>query len=139
VRSICFENCSLLDTQAGVIRADQHLLVEGDRIVRVSDRPLRAPGAQRVDVGGRTLMPGLIDAHVHVTITTLNLAAMERKPVTLVMHESRRILERMLARGPLQRRIMRNLKVYAGPEHPHEAQKPEVLDVAKLNSKNTRV
>ena len=45
---------------------------------------------------------------------------------------------RMLARGPLQRRLMRNLKVYKGPEHPHMAQNPEVLDVAKLNTKNAR-
>jgi large subunit ribosomal protein L13 len=45
---------------------------------------------------------------------------------------------RMLARGPLQRKLMRNLKVYAGPEHPHMAQNPEPLDVAKLNSKNAR-
>jgi len=48
-------------------------------------------------------------------------------------------VERMLARGPLQRKLMRNLKVYAGTEHPHEAQKPEVLDVAKLNRKNVGV
>lgn len=48
-------------------------------------------------------------------------------------------VERMLARGPLQRKLMRNLKVYAGAEHPHEAQQPEVLDVAKLNKKNVRV
>ncbi len=45
---------------------------------------------------------------------------------------------RMLARGPLQRKIMGNLKVYAGPEHPHQAQNPEPLDIAKLNRKNTR-
>ncbi|MEO1207718.1 MAG: 50S ribosomal protein L13 [Pseudomonadota bacterium] len=48
-------------------------------------------------------------------------------------------VERMLRRGPLQRKLMRNLKVYAGDAHPHEAQQPEVLDVAKLNSKNVRV
>jgi large subunit ribosomal protein L13 len=46
---------------------------------------------------------------------------------------------RMLARGPLQRKIMGNLKVYAGAEHPHEAQTPEVLDIAKMNRKNVRV
>ena len=45
---------------------------------------------------------------------------------------------RMLARGPLQRKLMRNLKVYKGGEHPHMAQNPEVLDVAKLNRKNVR-
>jgi large subunit ribosomal protein L13 len=47
-------------------------------------------------------------------------------------------VERMLKRGPLQRKLMRNLKVYKGPEHPHGAQNPEKLDIAKLNRKNTR-
>jgi large subunit ribosomal protein L13 len=47
-------------------------------------------------------------------------------------------VERMLKRGPLQRKLMRNLKVYPGPEHPHTAQQPEKLDVAKLNRKNVR-
>jgi large subunit ribosomal protein L13 len=45
---------------------------------------------------------------------------------------------RMLARGPLQRKLMRNLKVYKGGSHPHEAQKPELLDVKSLNRKNVR-
>jgi len=53
-----------------------------------------------------------------------------------------RILElavgRMLKRGPLQRKLMRNLKVYKGAAHPHEAQKPEPLDVKALNRKNVR-
>jgi large subunit ribosomal protein L13 len=48
-------------------------------------------------------------------------------------------VERMLARGPLQRQLMRNLRVYKGAEHPHVAQNPVVLDVAKLNRKNVRV
>jgi large subunit ribosomal protein L13 len=47
-------------------------------------------------------------------------------------------VERMVPRGPLGRRQMKNLKVYAGPNHPHEAQQPVALDVAKLNNKNTR-
>jgi large subunit ribosomal protein L13 len=47
-------------------------------------------------------------------------------------------VERMLKRGPLQRKLMRNLKVYKGAEHPHGAQNPEKLDIAKLNRKNTR-
>jgi large subunit ribosomal protein L13 len=45
---------------------------------------------------------------------------------------------RMLSRGPLQRKLMRNLKVYSGPDHPHMAQNPEAFDVAKLNRKNVR-
>ena len=46
-------------------------------------------------------------------------------------------VQRMLAGGPLSRRQMKNLKVYAGAEHPHEAQQPTKLDIASLNKKNT--
>lgn len=48
-------------------------------------------------------------------------------------------VERMLPRGPLGRQQLGNLRVYKGPAHPHEAQQPEVLNVASLNSKNTRL
>jgi large subunit ribosomal protein L13 len=47
-------------------------------------------------------------------------------------------VERMLPKGPLGRQIMSNLRVYAGTQHAHEAQKPEVLDVAAMNPKNKR-
>ncbi|MBX6323619.1 MAG: 50S ribosomal protein L13 [Rhodospirillaceae bacterium] len=47
-------------------------------------------------------------------------------------------VERMLPRGPLGRRQMKNLRVYAGPSHPHAAQQPETLDVAAMNRKNKR-
>ena len=47
-------------------------------------------------------------------------------------------VERMLARGPLGRKLMGNLRVYKGSAHPHEAQQPEALDVAALNRKNVR-
>ena len=47
-------------------------------------------------------------------------------------------VERMVPRGPLGRTQMKNLRVYAGTEHPHEAQQPEVLDVAAMNPKNKR-
>lgn len=47
-------------------------------------------------------------------------------------------VERMVPRGPLGRRQMSNLRVYAGGAHPHEAQQPEVLDVAAMNPKNKR-
>jgi large subunit ribosomal protein L13 len=47
-------------------------------------------------------------------------------------------VERMLPRGPLGRKQLSNLRVYPGPEHPHAAQSPEPLDVAKMNRKNMR-
>jgi len=47
-------------------------------------------------------------------------------------------IQRMLPRGPLGRVQLGNLRVYPGAEHPHEAQKPEKLDVASMNRKNVR-
>ena len=47
-------------------------------------------------------------------------------------------VERMIPRGPLGRMQFGNLRVYAGAEHPHEAQQPEVLDIGALNRKNKR-
>jgi large subunit ribosomal protein L13 len=48
-------------------------------------------------------------------------------------------VERMLPRGPLGRQQLANLRVYKGASHPHDAQQPTALDVAALNSKNTRL
>lgn len=56
-------------------------------------------------------------------------------------HPERVILkavERMVPRGPLGRRVMSHLRVYAGTAHPHEAQQPRVLDIAAMNRKNKR-
>jgi len=47
-------------------------------------------------------------------------------------------VERMIPRGPLGRAQLKKLRVYAGGEHPHEAQQPEVLDLAAMNPKNKR-
>ena len=47
-------------------------------------------------------------------------------------------IKRMMPKGPLAREQLRKLKVYAGAEHPHEAQQPEVLDLASRNPKNRR-
>lgn len=47
-------------------------------------------------------------------------------------------VERMVPRGPLGRKVLRHLHVYSGKVHPHEAQQPEFLNVAELNSKNKR-
>ena len=47
-------------------------------------------------------------------------------------------VERMITRSPLGRQQMKNLRVFAGTEHPHEAQQPEVLDLAAMNPKNKR-
>ena len=57
-----------------------------------------------------------------------------KRPETVVI----KAVQRMLPKGPLGRQQMANLKVYAGPDHPHEAQQPEPLDIAAMNPKNAR-
>ena len=47
-------------------------------------------------------------------------------------------IERMIPEGPLGRQQMKNLRVYAGKDHPHEAQAPKTVDVASMNPKNKR-
>lgn len=95
-------NAALLDTDAGERRPGASVRVEEDRIVEVAEdgATIAAPDDIAVfDAGGRTLMPGLIDAHVHASITTMDLAAMARRSPTRVGIETKVALERMLRRG----------------------------------------
>ena len=64
--SFLFENAAILDGQSTELRSDHHVLVENNRIVEVSDKPIKSETSHNIDVKGMTLMPGLIDAHVHV-------------------------------------------------------------------------
>lgn len=96
---VILENANLLDVERGELRAGTSVLVDGDRIREVGERPIASSSAERIDLRGRTLMPGLIDAHVHATITTMNMAASARRPVMVVAQEARLILEGMLRRG----------------------------------------
>src|SRR5205085_7843350 len=96
---IVFANCAVLDGTGKERREDHHILVEGDRIREISDRPFTSDAAEMVDLKGRTLMPGLIDAHVHVLAVDAALARLSDRPVTLLTLQAARILEGMLERG----------------------------------------
>ena len=63
-----FNNHALLDTKEGVLKSGFQVLVEGNRIVEVNKGKINSPDAETIDLGGRTLMPGLIDCHAHVFI-----------------------------------------------------------------------
>ena len=100
--ALVVSNAQLLDPTAGERRPGASVRVDGDRIVEVVEDGglLSAPdGVPVLDAGGRTLMPGLLDAHVHPAITTMDLAAMARRPPTRVGIETKAVLERMLQRG----------------------------------------
>ena len=94
-----FRNLCLLDPRFDEARGGYEVLVEGDKIREVSDKPLKAASARVVDCGGRTLMPGLIDCHVHVYLVELGLARLEAMPLTLLTAKASKLLRDMLDRG----------------------------------------
>ncbi len=103
----------------------------GDNVVVINAEKVVFTGAKR-------------DDKVYYRHTGYPGGVKERTPRTILdgKHPERvveKAVERMLARGPLQRQLMRNLRIYKGAAHPHEAQNPQKLDVAKLNRKNVRV
>ncbi len=63
---ILFKNFALLDAEAGRLLSGFQVLVRGTAIAKVAKGAIRAPGAKVVDLKGRTLMPGLVDCHIHI-------------------------------------------------------------------------
>ena len=94
-----FADCAVLDGTRNERREDHHVLVEGGHIREVSDRPIKSASAETIELGGRTLMPGLIDAHVHVLAVDAVLARLSDRPVTLLTLQAVKVLEGMLQRG----------------------------------------
>lgn len=99
MQAMLFKNASLLDPLEGELLDAHHVLVEGDEIKEVSDRPITAPSARVVDLNGATLMPGLIDLHVHIVAVELNLAQQVHMPNVLVTLRSVPLMRAMLRRG----------------------------------------
>jgi imidazolonepropionase-like amidohydrolase len=96
---VLFRNCNLFDGLSDECRPNIDVLVQGGVIEEVSDHPLDASGAKEVLVHGRTLMPGLIDAHVHVFAVDFSSARMESMPLTLMTALSLGRIRSMLDRG----------------------------------------
>ena len=84
---------------AGTGLVAYEVLVEGDTIKEVSSKPIKAAKAQVVDCGKRTLMPGLIDCHVHVFLVEVNIRNLEHVPLTLLTARSADLMKGMLDRG----------------------------------------
>ena len=96
---ILFKNLALLDPRWTEARGGYEVLVEGDRIKEVSARPIKAAKAQVVDCGKRTLMPGLIDCHVHVFLSEVNIRNLESVPLTLLTARAADLMKGMISRG----------------------------------------
>ena len=102
----------------------------GDNIIIVNADKVQLTGRKRTakTYYRHTGYPGGIRS------TTADKVLEGKHPERVVM----KAVQRMLPGNRLSRKLMTNLRVYAGPDHPHEAQKPDVVNVAAMNSKNTR-
>jgi imidazolonepropionase-like amidohydrolase len=93
-------DAAVLDPEAGELTEGQAVLVAGDRIVEVGpEQTIQAGDATVLDAGGMTVMPGLIDAHVHVTAASANLAELDEWSPTYLTARAAGILREMLERG----------------------------------------
>jgi imidazolonepropionase-like amidohydrolase len=96
---ILLTNFSLLDPERDALEGGHSLLIEGDTIKEVSARTIKAPKASVVDCGRRTVMPGLIDSHVHVFLSEVNIRNLEGVPLTLMTARAVDLMRAMLDRG----------------------------------------
>ena len=96
---IVLQNAALLDGTVAELREGMHVLVEDDCIREISDVPITASGARTIDLNGKTLMPGLIDAHVHLMATTINRTQLMNEPMSLAVSRARHLAEATLQRG----------------------------------------
>ena len=96
---LLIDNVRPFDSRRGQVGPASRLVIEDGRIAEVTAEPRQVDAARHIDGGGRVALPGLIDAHVHVTAYMHDLTGQALKPPSLVVAESNRILRDMLLRG----------------------------------------
>ncbi len=93
-----FRNLSLLEPEIGHLQPGQEIRTEGDRVVEVGEN--LTPGtADIIDCGGRVVMPGLIDSHVHVMLSSVSIPSLESVPLTLGTARAAKNMRGMIDRG----------------------------------------
>lgn len=97
-QKIVFRSARIFDGDSEKLREGADVVVENGRIGEISDRAV-AQGAEIVDCGGRVLMPGLIDAHVHVYAAGLNIVRVAQSPMSYLAHYAAQFLRTSLDRG----------------------------------------
>jgi imidazolonepropionase-like amidohydrolase len=97
--AIVFKNARVFDGVSEESHPGMNVLVVDGRIEAVSEQPLRSDNATVVDVAGQTLMPGLIDAHVHIFAVNLVASRNENMPLTLMAARAVPRIRAMLDRG----------------------------------------
>jgi imidazolonepropionase-like amidohydrolase len=97
---LLIDRATVFDSAAGALRPNCRIVIEGDRIAAVTDEPIVVGDAARTfDAAGRVVLPGLIDAHVHVVASSHDLSWLALQPPSLVTAQSSVILRDMLHRG----------------------------------------
>ncbi|MCX8031529.1 MAG: amidohydrolase family protein [Thermodesulfovibrionales bacterium] len=96
---VLLENCNLLDTANGILKEDYHILIEDKIIKEVNDKPINISAELKLNLKGKTVMPGLCDAHVHITAIEVDLTKLKTLPVSYITARSIKIAEAMLKRG----------------------------------------
>lgn len=97
-KSFVFQSARVFDGESEVLRAGVNVFVEDGVIHEISER-LPNPDAEVIDCGGRVLMPGLIDAHVHVYAAGLNITRVVQSPMSYLAHFAAQFLRSSLDRG----------------------------------------
>jgi imidazolonepropionase-like amidohydrolase len=97
-QAFLFKNASVLDGRTDKAIAGMNILIEAGMIREVSDKPIKST-APSIDLKGKTLMPGLIDCHVHVVAGLVNLGQNALLPNEIVAYHAMRIMKGMLDRG----------------------------------------
>lgn len=94
-----FTNCRIFDGENEDLKTGLNVFIDGDKVKEVSDRVPTAVDGNVIDSGGRVLMPGLIDAHIHAYANDINTTVISSTPPTLYSHHAAYMLGRMLDRG----------------------------------------
>src|SRR3546814_15716152 len=97
--SILFKAARVLDPRKGELLENMDVLVEDGHVREVSDRPLSSSTAQVINLNGKVLMPGLIDCHVHVFLSEVNIAHLDGVPLTMLTARSTAFMRNLLIRG----------------------------------------
>ena len=92
-------NATVLDVVAGELLEGRHVVIEDGRIREVADRPVSLADAAALDVAGRTVMPGLCDAHVHVIQSSADIPAMLEWAPSYQTARAQYVLDDMIRRG----------------------------------------
>src|SRR5882757_2452715 len=97
--ALILRNATVFDGLSTDCRDGINILIEGARITEVTDAPINSETARSIDLGGKFLMPGLIDAHFHAYGISMDVTKFDHMPATLLAHHGGQMLWETLMRG----------------------------------------